>query len=135
MLSLILQGGPLSSRKTPPFAEYEAWTTSKFFSFIRSGLRAKFSRWPPKYECLADAKRIVSGKRHKYEFKCAQCKKWKKQKEVQIDHIVPCGTLKTYTDLPGFVERLFVGKEKLRVLCIACHKGITNESKRCSKET
>lgn len=113
-------------KKTPPFKEYEAWTESKFWSFIRSGLRVKFSRWPPKYECLNAVKRTVTGKRHRFEFKCAKCKKWKKQKEVQVDHITPCGSLKCYEDLPGFVERLFVSKDKLRVLCIECHKGITH---------
>lgn len=116
-------------RKTPPFSEHPEWTESKFWSFIRSGLRAKFSRWGPKYKCLNNAKRTVKGKRHKYEFKCAECNKWFKQKDVQVDHTVPCGTLKTYEDLPGFVKRLFVSADKLRVLCKPCHLAITKEGK------
>jgi hypothetical protein len=42
-------------KTTPPFEEWPAWTEAKFFSFLRSGLRAKWSRWPAKYAVLAEA--------------------------------------------------------------------------------
>ena len=114
------------AKKTPPCPEYPDWTTAKFWSFIRSGLRAKWSRWPPKYETLATVKRTVEGQRHKYEFQCSQCLNWFKQKEVEVDHIEACGSLNKYEDLPQFVKRLFVGTDKLRVVCKPCHRSITH---------
>jgi 5-methylcytosine-specific restriction endonuclease McrA len=116
-------------RKTPPFEPYPEWTTAKFWGFIRSKLRAGFTRWPPKYELLNDVRRIVTGKRHKYEFQCNLCKGWFKQKEVEVDHIVPVGALKCPEDLAGFVSRMFVGKDKLQVVCKTCHKEKTKRER------
>jgi hypothetical protein len=103
----------------------ETMTEAAFWSFIRSGLRSKSQRWPPRYQVLADAKKSVKGKRHRFEYQCAECTKWFKQKEVEVDHIEPCGSLKSFDDLPQFVERLFCEKDKLRVVCKPCHKAIT----------
>lgn len=116
-------------KKTPPWPDYPKWTTSRFWSFIRSGFRSKFSRWPPKYECIEDAKRVVHGQRHKYEYQCAECKGWFKNKDVEVDHIEPVGSLKGYDDLVGFVQRMFVSKEGLRVVCKPCHKAKTTGDK------
>jgi hypothetical protein len=38
-----------------------------------------------------------------------------------VDHIEPVGTLRTFEDLPEFCRRLFVGIDKLQVLCKTCH--------------
>lgn len=126
-----------SSRKarTPPHEAYPEWSEAKFWSFIRSGLRAKWSRWPPKYQVLSDAKRNSKSdnKRLKYEFQCNECREWFPNKEVSVDHIVPVGTLRSYEDLPAFVQRLFVGVDKLQVLCSTCHNKKTrteNEQRR-----
>ena len=116
-------------RKTPPFPEYPAWTTSRYWSFIRSGLRSKFNRWPPKYDVLNEARRIVKGKRHKYEYQCARCNLWFKRTDVEVDHIKEVGSLKSSKDLKLFVERMFVGTDKLQVLCKECHKEKTTEAK------
>ena len=114
------------AKKTPPFHEYPKWTEAKFWAFIRSSLRRAWNKWPPKYNVLNDARRIVEGKRHKYEYQCASCGEWFKGKEVQVDHRIDAGSLKDYNDLPGFVERLFVGEDKLDVLCSPCHAEKTN---------
>lgn len=121
--------------RTPPFPAYPAWSTSKFWGFVRSGLRSKWMRWPVRYEVMANAKRKkppdVEGK-HKFEYQCACCKEWWKQADVEVDHITPVGTLKCYDDLPQFVERLFVSSDKLRVVCKPCHKAITKEQRDAS---
>lgn len=113
-------------KKTPPFIHYPEWTTSRFWSFVRSALRRSWSRWPPKYQVLNKAKRTVEGQRHKYEYKCSECEQWFKAKEVEVDHIVPVGSLKDYPDLPAFVERLFVNEEGLRCICKPCHRKKTH---------
>ena len=118
----------VSKRTTsPPFPAHPVWTTSKFFSFLRSGLRSKWMRWPPKFEVLARARRVYRGTnpRQRYEFQCAMCTEYFQQKLVEVDHRVPCGSLKCYDDIAGFVARLFVGVNDLRVVCKPCHRKIT----------
>lgn len=124
------------ANKSPPWPTYEAWTTSKFFSFIRSGLRSTYNKWPPKWEVLKQAKREYKGpnKRQRYEYSCSECKKYYTQKEISVDHIIPAGSLNSFDDLPLFVERLFVGQEGLQVLCTACHQKKTNKERADKKE-
>lgn len=97
------------------------WTESRYFGFIRSALRNAFSKYPPKYEALKQAKHKVDWGRTKVAYKCAECLELHPSKEVQVDHIEPAGSLKTYSDLPAFVERLFCEQDGLQVLCKECH--------------
>lgn len=122
--------------KTPPFNPYPEWTESRFFSFVRSALRQAWSRYPPKYQVLELAARPYVGpdKRQKKEYHCAICKEWHKRSNVEVDHIEPAGSLRDYSDLPGFVRRLFTSVDKLRVLCKPCHKIVTQEEKKKNKE-
>jgi len=122
-------------RKTPPFPEHPAWTEARFWAFIRSALRSAWTKWPPKYELLNENRIIVKGKRHKYEYTCSSCKKKFKQKDVQVDHIQPTGQLKDYSDLPEFVKRLFVSKDKLSILCKKCHQEKTNDERQQRRTT
>jgi len=118
-------------KKTPPFPAYPVWTTAKFWSFIRSGLRAKFTRWPPKYAAYAEVRRPVKQKKgnQKWEYECALCNKWFKMKEVEVDHMEPCGSLKKWADLAGFTKRMFCSQEHLRILCKPCHKTHTKANR------
>jgi len=114
------------AKRTPPFEEYENWSQAKFFGYIRSGLRQKWMRWPPKFECLKSSRVEVEGQgRTKYNYKCKKCGGLFKAKEVEVDHIEPAGSLRSFEEIEGFCRRLFVGKEKLRVVCKQCHKIIT----------
>lgn len=119
------------AKKTPPFKDYPKWTEAKFWAFLRSALRAKWSRWPPRYEILQSQRRAYKGpkKQQKYEYKCSRCNKWWMQKEVEVDHIIPCGSLNKYEDLPEFVRKLFTSTDNLRIVCKPCHKIITKENK------
>lgn len=67
-------------------------------------------------------------KRLKWEFQCAGCNHWFPQSEVEVDHIVPAGSLRSFEDIAGFVERLFCEPEGLVVLCERCHRAKTNSS-------
>lgn len=128
-----------SRNKTPLFGEWPDWSTAKFWSFIRSGLRAKWSRWPAKFAVVNKAKRKAQyewwnaeGNRKlnvQWEYQCSKCKEWFMRTEVEVDHIEPVGSLKDFDDLPGFTKRLFVGEDKLRLLCKECHRHITNSEK------
>lgn len=110
--------------KTPPYANYPAWTTARQWAFVRSALRSAWSRHPVRFEALRRAERPYKGtdKRRKKEWQCAECESWNKSKDVSVDHIIPAGSLKCLDDLPGFVERLlFIPVDQLQVLCSGCH--------------
>lgn len=116
-------------RKTPPCPEYDAWTTARYWQFIRSALRKAWMKWPPKFQLLKENRRDVKGRRHKFEYQCAECKRWWMQKEIAVDHIEPAGALNCHEDLAGFVKRLFVGTDRLQLLCKRCHSVKTKEER------
>lgn len=117
------------AKRTEPYSQYPAWTSARFFSFLRSALRTSSMRWPPKAAVLNKARRKSESdnKRLKWEFQCASCKNWFAKKHVSIDHIVPCGTLKSFDDLPEFCRRLYVGEDGMQCLCEKCHAAKTKE--------
>jgi 5-methylcytosine-specific restriction endonuclease McrA len=106
-------------------------TESAFWSFIRSALRQKSRFWKPITECKMKARRAYKGpsKRQKFEYQCNSCKVWFPEKQINVDHIVPAGSLNSSKDLPGFVERLFCEVDGLQVLCEKCHDKKTKADK------
>lgn len=122
--------------RTPPFEEWPDWSSAKFWQFIRSGLRAKWQRFPSRYAVLNEAKSEYKGKNkgQKWQYKCAQCKKKFLQREVSVDHITPAGVLNSFEDLPEFCRRLFVGPDKLQVLCKSCHDTKSAQERKDNKE-
>lgn len=92
------------------------WTEARYFSFIRSALRSAFQKWPPKHDAKAEAKVAYN------TYECAKCSGWFANKEVEVDHVDPCGSLKKFNDLPAFVERMFCEAEGFQVLCKGCHQ-------------
>lgn len=109
---------------------------SAFWSFIRSTLRQKSRWWKPIAVCKMNARRLYKGtnKRQKYEYQCNKCKKWYAEKEINVDHIIPAGSLNCADDLPQFVERLFCEKDNLQVLCTGCHDKKTLKEKQLKKK-
>jgi len=102
------------------------WTDGRVKGFITSVIRGGFRRWPPKFKCLADAKK---GKRPNAKtgriaehYECHSCKEAFPAKEVQVDHIEPVVDPKVgFVDWDTFITRLFCGEENLQVLCKPCH--------------
>jgi 5-methylcytosine-specific restriction endonuclease McrA len=117
--------------KTPKTRCSGTMSESSFFSFIRSGLRQKSQRWRPIYDAKKEAQIPYTGsdKRTKFLYICAICNESFKGTEVCVDHIVPCGSLKSFDDIGGFCERLFCEVDGLRVLCKPCHQQVTNQER------
>ena len=117
--------------KTPKTRNAGTMTESAFWSFIRSALRQKSRWWKPISQAKLKAKRKYKGpnKRQKFEYQCNICKDWYPDKEINVDHIIPAGTLRCANDLPGFVERLFCEIDNLQVLCNVCHNKKTQNEK------
>ena len=116
---------------TPKTRNAGTMTESAFWSFIRSALRQKSRWWKPISQAKLAAKRKYKGpnKRQKFEYQCNVCKDWYPDKEINVDHIIPAGTLRCANDLPGFVERLFCEVDNLQVLCQGCHNKKTQDEK------
>ena len=94
---------------------------------IRSMLR-NLSRWwkPMQLALKASSTTYTVGRAKRVMYMCAQCNKLHERKNVEVNHIEPAGSLKSYEDLPSFCEKLFVEDiSKLEVLCKPCHLAIT----------
>lgn len=106
-------------------------TESEFFTMLRTALRTLSVRWKPIHDCRKRARRKYDGpdKKQKWEYQCSKCGGWYKYESVNVDHIDPCGQLRSFDDLSGFAERLFVEVDKLAVLCNNCHAVKTKDEK------
>ena len=103
-------------------------TESQFWLFLKVLLRERSRYWKPIALCrkLAKRKRVVSGKKCIYDYKCARCLNYFPIDQIEVHHIVPVGRLSCAEELPGYVERLFCEVEGLQVLCLECHKKVDN---------
>lgn len=106
---------------------HQTQTEAEFFSMLRSHIRNLSKIWVPKRVCLLRATRSYNGpnKRQKWEYQCAICNNYFKGTEVEVDHIIPCGSLNSFDDIGGFCERMLCEVEGLRVLCKPCHYNVT----------
>jgi hypothetical protein len=105
------------------------WTEAAFWQFIRSGLRKLSQRWPPMHKAVESRKRPnqSSNKKFKWEYQCDRCQQWFYLKQVERDHIIPCGSLTSFDDIGPFVERMLCEIDGWGVLCVKCHRKRTNE--------
>lgn len=111
------------------------WTEARYYSFIRSALRRASMRWPPGHDVLELCRRPYKGKKKnvKWEYRCAHCGKWFMRKDVQVHHKIPCGSLRSFDDLPSFCANLFCEVDGLEVVCTECHTKETNAHKEASR--
>jgi hypothetical protein len=99
-------------------------TESQYLSWIRSALRSKSLRWPPRAEALKLARRAYKGpnKLQKWEYCCALCGEWWKMKDVIVDHHpVAAGSILSVEDIGPFANNLYCEVDNLRVLDKVCH--------------
>lgn len=123
-------------RSTPKTRNDGTMTESQYWGWLRSSLRRMSQRWRPIYGALADAKRPVEygdtlkwGGRIKFVYVCAVCADRFPRRLVEVDHIVPCGSLRAPEDVAPFISRLLCEREGLRVVCKTCHVSITRGQK------
>lgn len=99
-------------------------TESAYLAWIRSALRSKSLRWPPRAKALELARRPYKGdkKQQKWEYQCAICKQWFKMKDVVVDHHpIPAGSILSVDDIGPFANNLYCEVDNLRVLDKVCH--------------
>lgn len=110
----------------------ETLTESQYWSKIRSALRLAFQYWIPMQKALDKASRPSKSKNKalKKEYLCKECISWLPRKEVHIDHIEECGSLKSFNDIQGFIERLTIEDiNGFQVLCKPCHYKKSKETR------
>jgi hypothetical protein len=115
--------------KVPRTRAGNEWTEARFWQFMRTGLRQMSQRWPPIVRHALEAAKRPSqsdNPRLKWEYQCAECGGWFPRKEVQVDHIYPCGQLNNFDDMVIFAELLFCESDKLAILCCDCHNKKTH---------
>jgi hypothetical protein len=99
-------------------------TRAGFFSWLRSFLRKKSLAWKP-IKTARDASRVPyvgPNKLRKWSYRCSGCSGLFSSKEIEVDHIAEAGSLKSFEDIPGFIQRLFCDSSGLKVLCKEhCH--------------
>lgn len=111
-------------------------TEAEFFGKIRSALRNGFKYWKPMQIALDKASRKSqnANKKVKKEYQCCSCKKWYIRKDVQIDHIIECGSLRSFEDIPNFMRNLTQeSADSYQILCKPCHLVKTKETKTAKK--
>ncbi len=105
-------------------------TEAGFFGMIRSTLRRLSIRWKPRGDYLLSVRRPkVGGGRSKFEYECQICYAWFIRAHIEVDHILACGSLRSFDDIGPFVKRLLCEKDGFRALCKECHLKITNEGR------
>jgi hypothetical protein len=113
-------------------------TEAQYLAWIRSALRSKWLKWPPRAAAINAARRPYRGPnaRQLWEVRCALCEKWYKLKEIEVDHFPHnAGSILSVDDIGQFVNRLYCETTNLRVLCVPCHKTYTlSQSKGISME-
>jgi len=129
-------------------------TEAAYFGLIRSTLRKGLTYYPSKTMAYAAIPKRVShyidkktkrgslvlykkdsprGKKGTpiqvpvYERLCARCTDW--HDVIQMDHIIPCGSLRTFDDIGGWCKRAFCEPEDYQGLCKPCHKIKTAEDR------
>ena len=110
-------------------------TEAAYWGKVRSALRNAFRYWKPMEEAKkASRRRSRTRGRAVYEYQCAECKDWFSDKEIQKDHIIPAGSLKSGDDLKGFLERL-TPEEGFQMLCkTKCHQAKTNAERQSKRK-
>ena len=121
----------MAKKKVPKTRCNGTMTEAAFFGMIRGCLRRAARFWKPATLCKTNARRAYKGKnkRQRWEYQCCECGEWFKGDEVQVDHIIPCGTLRCFDDIGPFCERLFCEVDGFQVMCKPHHQIKTNRER------
>lgn len=98
--------------------------------WIKSHLERLTYKWTPRSKAKIAARRPsqLKDKRTTWEYQCNHCKKWFKDKNTQMDHVVPKGRYAIDTFFE-WLERLLCEESGWQCLCKPCHLVKTNKEK------
>ncbi len=99
-------------------------TDAAFFNMLLKKLRDLSMWWKPGELYLRSVRRKnTSGVgKHQYEYPCESCGQWFRREEVEKDHKIPVGKVRTFKELGEATERMFIEIDGgWQCLCIPCH--------------
>ena len=112
-------------------------TESGYKSYIMSGLRQKLRYYPPCLACRVDAKvgiktNVKTGRKAQH-FKCAECGDNFVAKDTQVDHIITVTPISGFKSWDNIIERMFIEKDGLQLLCKTCHSAKSKAENACRR--
>lgn len=124
----------METKNKTPWGEGKPWKTkSSFMVYLRGCLRLAWKRNPIKLNLIKKKRKRIEGKKEgttRWGGTCSLCKEDFPQNMLEVDHIVPAGSLKDIPDIQGFVERLLiVTEDDLRIVCKQCNKSLAYAEK------
>lgn len=121
----------MNELKNSPWEETNFWKNeSQYLSWLRGQFRKIWMDFIPKNEFLSEncypvdsEEKALHGlhKRTKTAGKCVFCNQIFGKSKLQIDHIIPAGSMTTYAEAPGYLLRLLCSKENMQLTCKPCH--------------
>lgn len=101
-------------------------TEAEFAASILSALRNATKFWLPKMMKLREGRREGKNEKGKSRFEntCEHCKKWFPMRDLEIDHIIPCGGISGedwLNKVAPWITKAFVEIDKYQRLCHNCH--------------
>lgn len=112
----------------------QSMTEAEYWNRVRSTLRKAFAYWRPAQEAAkaAECGTRTNPKtgREKKVYRCALCGEADYREEMQIDHVAPCGSLRSAEDVAPFLEQLTCEDSSMfQLLHKHCHQAKTNEGR------
>jgi hypothetical protein len=114
--------------RVPRVRNAGTWTEAQYWQAIRSCLRRMSRFWKPAVAALHAARLPCKGPNgQKWAYLCHDCRKTFPRKQVQIDHVTPCGALTDFAHIGEFIRRLTPENvDAYAVRCLPCHQIKTN---------
>jgi hypothetical protein len=115
---------PRRGRRVELVRNGATWSEARYWQQVRSCLRRGFRFWRPAVLALEAARVAAPGPRgRKWLFRCEACEKLHLRRNVEIDHRVPCGELRSVEHVAEFLARLTPEDPgAYAVLCRTCHR-------------
>jgi 5-methylcytosine-specific restriction endonuclease McrA len=122
----------MSETEWKPWENSNVWKSkAEFYSWLRGGIRKSiWTRYPPRNEFKkSNMRNITEEDRLKYNFSklvkrvgtCEMCLDVFTGKELQVDHMIPAGSLNNENDIKGFIQRIACNPEDMRLVCSNCN--------------
>ncbi len=99
-------------------------TESEFIGLFISALRELTLRWPPRSEAWYKVRKSCPDGRVKFKGQCISCQEWFAEKEIEMDHIEPVGSIRE--SIKQFATRVCPEIDGWQCLCKSCHKDKTH---------
>lgn len=111
-------------------------SAAAFFGWLKNALRRLSISWKPIAAVKKAARRPYKGpnKRQKFEYCCNICNQYVSDKNCAVDHIIPVGILRDFSDLPSVVKNLFIEVDGLQLICNTCHDLKSKEDVKLMRE-